>query len=205
MIRCFSIRSYAFSIGAFATVLALAACSDKDIRVYRAPKDTDAASQPMPEMPASQPQPGNELPRSESEGPALSWRAPTNWHPKAGDAVRRASFAIGVGDAAPEVAITVFPGDAGGVMANVNRWRGQAGLPPIEASAVEAVTTGFDEGRLHFTIVDADGGARRIVAAMASWNGATWFFKLSGESGAVGQAKKDFLSFLRSVRTPPSP
>ena len=31
------------------------------------------------------------------------------------------------------VNISFFPGDVGGTFANVNRWRAQMGLPPVDA------------------------------------------------------------------------
>jgi cysteinyl-tRNA synthetase len=37
-----------------------------------------------------------------------------------------------------EVAVTVFPGTVGGLTANVNRWRGQIGLPPASEADIQA-------------------------------------------------------------------
>jgi len=100
------------------------------------------------------------------------------------------------------VAITAFPGDVGGVLANVNRWRGQAGLPPIDDSGLAHATAGFECNGLHFLLVDASDAPTSMVAAMAPFNGGIWFFKLTGPAAAVASAKPAFLDFLRTVRAP---
>ncbi len=79
--------------------------------------------------------------------------------------MRKGSYALGGG---AEVAITAFPGDVGGVLANVNRWRGQAGLAPVDDAGLGQATSALDANGLHFTLVDAEGGANPIVAALAS-------------------------------------
>jgi hypothetical protein len=36
-------------------------------------------------------------------------------------------------DGKAEVTVSAFPGDTGGLLANLNRWRGQIGLEPVQA------------------------------------------------------------------------
>ena len=40
-----------------------------------------------------------------------------------------ASYNISAKEGSPTVTVSMFPGDVGGVLANVNRWRGQLGQP----------------------------------------------------------------------------
>jgi hypothetical protein len=175
--------------------LALGSCSESDIRTYRAPKDPGIAASPAT---LARPAAVEVAPSA----PELVWQAPAGWRSQPGDSVRRASFTIGSGPGAAQIAITVFPGDAGGVLANVDRWRGQAGLPPVTAAGLANVTALREGVGLHFTVVDTAGGSRRLVAAMTSWQGATWFFKLTGGEEAVDRAKPDFLAFLGTVHAP---
>jgi len=142
--------------------------------------------------------PMDSVPVQASRGASLQWTAPADWQAKAAGAVRRGSYSV----AGADVAITAFPGDVGGVLANVNRWRGQAGLDPVDEAGLARVTTSFDSNGLHFTVLDASDGPRPVVAASVPWEGGTWFFKLTGPSSAVAQAKPAFLTFLRTVRTP---
>ena len=69
--------------------------------------------------------------------------------------MRKGSYAVG----GAEVAITAFPGDVGGVLANVNRWRGQAGLAPVDEAGLGQATTSIESNGLHFLVVDAEGGS----------------------------------------------
>ena len=140
-------------------------------------------------------------PQPTGEGPSLVWRAPPGWVAKATSAMRKGSYAVG----AAELAITVFPGDVGGVLANVNRWRGQAGLAAVDAARLDEVTSKLEANGLRFVITDAAGtgpGTPRILAALVPWQGRTWFFKLSGPADAVAAAKPSFLNFLQSVAAP---
>jgi hypothetical protein len=137
-------------------------------------------------------------------GPSLAWTAPAGWTPKAATAIRKGSFAISRGGAEADLAITAFPGDVGGVAANVNRWRGQLGLGTLDDTDIGTVTESLNSNGLHFILVDfsAPAGAdgQRILAALASWRGATWFFKLTGPSELVEGERPEFVSFLRTVR-----
>ena len=137
-----------------------------------------------------------------ADGPVLRWQAPAGWSVKAASAMRKGSYAVG----AAEVAITVFPGDVGGVLANVNRWRGQVGLDPVDDAALAGITTPVVAAHgLHFIVTDAAGpaaGGPRIVAALVPWQGRTWFFKLTGPGDAVAAAKPAFLAFLQTVEAP---
>ena len=112
--------------------------------------------------------------------------------------MRKGSYSV----AGAEVAITAFPGEVGGVLANVNRWRGQAGLDPVDEAGLASVTSSFDSNGLHFVVFDASDAPQPLVAAAAPWGGGTWFFKLTGPAAAVAQAKPAFLSLLKTVRAP---
>jgi len=139
------------------------------------------------------------IPVQAEGGASLVWQAPVDWQNLPGNAMRKGSYALGGG---AEVAITAFPGDVGGVLANVNRWRGQAGMAPVDEAGLGQATTGIDSNGLHFLVVDAEGGSTSVVAALLPWNGGTWFFKLTGPADAVARSKPAFLSFLRTVRAP---
>ena len=143
----------------------------------------------------------NSIPVATDGSASLVWQARADWQNKPGNAMRKGSYAVG----AAEVAITAFPGDVGGVLANVNRWRGQVGLDPLEEAGLAQATQALDSNGLHFVVVDAgpaSAGGQRILAALLPWQGSTWFFKLTGPDDAVAAAKPAFLSFLRTVKAP---
>jgi hypothetical protein len=141
------------------------------------------------------------VPPPPADAPLLRWKAPADWQAKAASAMRKGSYTVG----GAEVAITVFAGDVGGVLANVNRWRGQVGLAPVDEAGLDAVTTQLTSNGLHFIATDAAGAgtaATRIVAVLVPWQGSTWFFKLTGPNDAVGLAKPAFLEFIQTVEAP---
>jgi hypothetical protein len=157
------------------------------------------------EVPAAGPPMGgdamNSVPVPTDTSASLVWQAPADWQKKPGSAMRKGSY--GIGDA--EVAITAFPGDVGGVLANVNRWRGQVGLDPLDEPGLAQATQSLDSNGLHFVVSDAgpsSPGGQRILAALLPWQGSTWFFKLSGPDDAVSKAKPAFLSFIKTVKAP---
>lgn len=129
----------------------------------------------------------------------ISWTTPAGWKEKPADGIRLGSFVIAGenGDHA-EVAITSFPGLVGTELDNVNRWRNELSLPPVEASQVESTPVAVDsaEGKLY----DIAGPSSRTVVATVRRNGSTWFIKLRGDSAVVASAKPVFLEFLKSVR-----
>ncbi len=134
-------------------------------------------------------------------GPPLTWTAPPQWAPAAVSAMRKGSYLVtGADGAKAEMSIVSLLGDAGGGLANVNRWRDQLGLPPVPnlAGAVEP----FDANGLPMLVFDAANGGQRILVAIVSRPAETWFFKLTGPDALVAQTKPAFLDFLRTVKAP---
>jgi hypothetical protein len=172
------------------------------------------APQPPPDAPMAGPMMGagaggpamaggmmGSMPVATDNSTNLVWQAPSDWQNKPGNAMRKGTYAAG----AAEVAITDFPSDVGGVLMNVNRWRGQVGLGPIDEAGLGKAAQSIVSNGLHFTVVDtgvASPGGQRILAALLPLNGGTWFFKLSGSDDAVAKAKPEFLAFLNTVKAP---
>ncbi len=221
--------SYALrSISVLAGLLLVSACGDSSAVSYRIPKDDEAppatpaaAAQPHaapsglpaghPAMPADTgapaASPGADMastPVIKADGPGLKWTAPATWHSKPASAMRKASYSVeGDAGATADVAITAFPGDVGGELANVNRWRGQLSLPAVAEADLASVVTRREQSGLHLTIVDfSSAEGQRMIAALVPYNGATWFFKLTGPAPLVAREKDAFLAFLGSIQTP---
>jgi len=180
----------------------LGGCKDREIVTYRAPKD------PAPVAPAAAPGSGDSMANTAvpTGSNSLTWTAPSHWVAKAASAMRKGSFAVRGenGGADADLSITAFPGDTGGLLANLNRWRGQVSLPPLAAAELEGALEHFDGAGLHFEVVDfvgtANGAPTRILGAVLSRPGETWFFKLMGPDALVAGQKEDFRNFLRSVK-----
>lgn len=172
--------------GLFCCFILLAGCRQEEITVTRAPKENAAA----PTAPTTQ-------------APAavdLHWTAPAGWKAQPAGGMRLASYRVpGPGGAPGDFSVVAIPGDAGGLLANVNRWRGQVGLAPVDepalADLVGTVRTPAGEAKMASLA-----GDKAMLAAILERGGQTWFFKLSGEAAVVSGAKKDFVAFLGSLR-----
>jgi hypothetical protein len=95
------------------------------------------------------------------------------------------------------------------VLANVNRWQGQLGLPPSASEAELAkVVSPMKIGDVDAAMVAllgpnpaADGGTqKRMLAAIVPGNGRVWFFKLMGPVEKVNEVGPAFEAFVKSVR-----
>jgi hypothetical protein len=210
------------------SLLIAAGCKDREIAAYRAPKDPAPAAMPAATAPAAMngPLPDGHPPiggaatpagpmgaMPDGSGPtvatgsALTWTAPAQWQAKPVSSFRKGSFNItGDGGAVADLAITAFPGDTGGLFANVNRWRGQVGLPPVAEAELEAGIQHLDVNGFHITIVDAlgsvNGQPTRVLGAIVPHNGQTWFFKLLGPDAIVIREQAAFRDFLATIKAP---
>lgn len=205
-------RSRLLPLSAVALLL-LSSCRDPQIASYRIPKEKDpvmpAATAPVAAPATSAPASGGATMANTAvttaDGPGLVWTAPAHWTVKPASAMRKGSYAItGEGGATADLSITAFPGNVGGDLANVNRWRGQIQLPPLAESQLSTSTTHVDSNDLHLTVADFTGGTaaapQRVLGAIIPVGDATWFFKLSGPADLVGREQAAFATFLKTIR-----
>ena len=183
-------------------------CRKATIESYRIPKEKD------PEMPMASGAPqtgdtnggGNAMANTAvptAEGPSLGWKAPADWKEQPPSAMRKGSYLVpGNGGEDGDLSITAFPGDVGGELANVNRWRGQVQLPPLSEADLPTQVVRVAHDGLQLAVVDctaAGANPKRILGAIVPYGGATWFFKLAGPDAVVAKAKAEFLDFLETV------
>jgi len=135
-----------------------------------------------------------------ASGETLLWTAPPEWTPKSGSAMRKGSYAIAGPEGAGDLSITAFPGDVGGSLANVNRWRGQLGLPPVES--LDGALAPLAANGLQILVFDGANEGTRMIGAIVPRGNETWFFKLTGPDALVARTKPAFLDFLKTVKAP---
>lgn len=171
--------------------LLLFGCDDRRVEHYRAPKSdppslVEAADQPAPDAIASQ-----------AQASELDWTLPDGWQAAADTSggVRVATFEAGQDESRVEVAITAFGGDVGGTLANINRWRRQAGLDPVPIIE-DQPTTEFEVAGRDAVMVELPG----LTAAQIAGDGRTWFVKMTGPPEAVATQQENFVRFVRSLR-----
>ncbi len=90
----------------------------------------------------------------------ITWDLPADWTQIPGNGLRYATIKI-KSDAEPlELSVTKLPGEAkeaGSVLANVNRWRGQVGLDPIQDADLPKETKTLDVAGVKATLVNMVG------------------------------------------------
>jgi hypothetical protein len=187
--------------------LLLTACRESQVANYRIPKENDAPTAQAPAQPAAAGQPGMlDMPIAKAETTRLTWTVPAAWQSKPSSGMRKATLIVADG---AELAVTAFPGDVGGELANLNRWRGQVGLPPVSEAEHASAITRVAAGPLLIAVVDLLGGTPdkpvRMLGAMVPNGGSTWFFKLMGPDATVEQAKPTFLAFLETLKVADAP
>lgn len=140
-----------------------------------------------------------------------SWIIPTSWQEQAPTSMLLAKFVVEDNDLGKaEVTISAFPGDVGGLLANVNRWRtAQLGLGAVNSEGLTGVTSSIIVSGETATLVDmansdsaTPASANRILVAVVPHKGKTWFFKILGSEQLVVREKPGFVKFLQSIKFP---
>lgn len=177
-------------------LLTLTGCSRDEVRTYRVPKEATPA---MPVTPSTAAEP-----TSSARAGSLTWSAPDHWEELPASGMRRGSFTLnGEGDTTADLSIIAFPGDAGGLPANINRWRGQVGLPSLSPDAVQASIEHSDTASFHVDLVsmtgETSGQATRIDGAIFNHGGESWFVKLTGPADLVAAEEENFRTFVGTI------
>ena len=127
---------------------------------------------------------------------------PASWGFASPSGPEKARFTITDTNGTASVTMTVLQGDGGGLLGNVNRWRGQLGLEKLEekklADALKPVEGLGEEARMIdiMGISQRSQNETRLVGVIVTDNGLTWFYKLMGNTSVVEEAKNGFLEYL---------
>lgn len=152
------------------------------------------ASSPSPSSGTMQALPGMADFASSASG--INYPVPEGWLEFAPSSIRKANFKISNATGNAEVSVTVFPGDVGGNLANVNRWRQQIGLPPIDSETLKTVLKPTLISNHPGYYVKIEGSTNSILGAMLPFHGATWFVKMQGNILTIEEQTENFLTFL---------
>ena len=105
-----------------------------------------------------------------------TWTLPEGWTREAGNQFRFATIRAGSEPTAPEISVSQLPGPSAGeqdgfVLDNINRWRGQVGLPPLESDTLDKESETIKAGALTGVWVDMTGKASGSSSMMAPFAG----------------------------------
>lgn len=164
-----------------------------------------AGARPMePETPTIPPTPTDVVPQFD---------VPEGWEklPIARGSMRVASFRITDGDRSADVSVIPLAGPAGGLLANVNRWRGEVGLPDITEKEMQKDAKMINARAGAVVYVDLLGPEtagpkrERTLGGILLHGGQSWFFKLRGPADLVAKQVGAFEKFLQSLRFAEAP
>jgi hypothetical protein len=184
-------------------LLAATGCDRDKVKVYHVENSAAPAPSPvatpapatMPvTMPVGLPSPDN------SRLPLLKYVLPDGWKEKAPSQMRVASFEVSDHGKIADVSVIPLGGMAGGAAANVTRWRGQVGLPPVTEDEAAKLAEKISVGDQPADLFDLNGGAQRILAASFHRDDTEWFFKMTGDAALVEAQKPAFISFLKTIQ-----
>lgn len=144
------------------------------------------------------------------QGHKPKWEAPSHWQSLPPKTMLVAAYAVGSGEGGSRADVTVssFPGEVGGLAANVNRWRGQIGLKPVPEGETGQSVRRIEAAGLTVAMVDlknpeGPAGGTRLIAVIVPHDGMSWFFKISGPESVVSKEEAGFLRFIQSIKFDP--
>ena len=144
-------------------------------------------------------------------GHGLAWDAPTEWQQQPGRSMRLFTFHVVDNDKTWCYA-SRLRGGAGGITANVNRWRGEMGQEPLPQSAVDLlprIAVLGSEG----VLIDLAGDFRgtggpplsgaRLFGFVCPSGASTLFIKMVGPAATMPAHRAAFDALCRSLRDTP--
>lgn len=137
------------------------------------------------------------------------WTTPEGWTQQPQAPMRDLSFAFGP-NGEGECYLSRLPGAGGGLVANVNRWRGQMGLDPLTEAEIIALPKKPMFG-LQGTFVDIAGTFSgmgggpvrenyRMLGVIVSSDAGAVFVKLTGPADLVAANQTQFDAFCASLQ-----
>ncbi|MBC2605376.1 hypothetical protein [Pelagicoccus albus] len=182
-------------IGVLTTSLILpAGCRRPEVQIYDTPKDTSERARPLAELSAPS-----------DIADALTWSPHAGWKELPPTQFRKGNYLYNDEAGAVEITVTSFPGSTGGLLANVNRWLGQASLPAVDASQLQKMTSEMSlSSGASATIVDLKPSGETedstsIYAAIIPFMGQSWFFKMSGPRSTLESQIEPFRTMIEAI------
>ena len=136
----------------------------------------------------------------------IIWTMPTHWTEQPTTEFRIKSSTV-TSESNPtqtaDFSIIAFPGDAGGLLANVNRWRNQLNLGAVSQETLDKQITHQNINALHvdtITITNTSSPSQTTIrAAIFSFQEKTYFLKFNGPLDLIKQEESSFMSILEGI------
>jgi hypothetical protein len=190
------VRNEPTVILALFAALLLSGCNQAKIAVYRVPKEIVALEAGNGSL---APAPPATLPK---------WTVPADWKEKPLSEMRLASFEVNGADGnSADISVSSFPGDAGGLESNINRWRGQVHQNTLDSDSLarsfeRTTVDGVPAVLVDLRTPEGTQKADRIIGAVLRTADRTWFVKMTGPPDLLEAQTTNFRQFVNSFRFP---
>ena len=173
-------------------VVFLLSCEKSGIMTYKVPKQTVTVAQLS----------------VQGSYKMLVWSVPEAWIEQDLTSFRLSSYQVstqsnGIGD----FSVVKFPGDAGGILANVNRWRGQLGLSSISVDDLASLFVRVEHPFLSITFLElhrvnkmlSSDDIESMYVGFFMYDNESYFFKLTGSKTLLQLNRESFITILKSI------
>jgi hypothetical protein len=146
-------------------------------------------------------------PKEPAAAPAapLEFTTPKEWTAAAVGRMSKAEFEVKEADERVRITVIDLEPSGGELLANVNRWRGQVKLRPIDEQQLkqdlESIKVDGHQGHYVELIGPGEGNdSQAILGVIVHTPQKAWFFKLMGDSPLAEREKARFKAFVGSVK-----
>lgn len=141
---------------------------------------------------------GNSPAADQAKG--IKFETPAGWKTASKDAFSQVALEAGTGAETVRITFSALAAAASDLTSNVNRWRGQAGLPPVDEAALMANVAKMEIGGAPGSYVELIGPREAILGAIVVHGDQAWFLKLRGPAAAAQAQQTKFRELLKSIR-----
>ena len=140
------------------------------------------------------------IPKAKAKSQGPHWEVPEGWKPGKESAMRVGSFSVSDDNGSSlDISVTAFPGDTGGLLANVNRWLGQIDLQPVDEGDLENYVTETEVDNPPAPLVQAENDGKSLRVLAVTVHDKTWFFKMMGDFKLAEKERETFDKFVHST------
>ena len=134
----------------------------------------------------------------------FKWTAPNDWVISNNGSMRIGSYNVPFNNNQyADLSITYFKGDGGGLMQNINRWRGQLNLKELSLDEIKdaAVYGNSSIGSYKmFEIVDTLNTSRAFLCFIISTDSSTIFLKLDSSFEGINTLENNIKNFVATFK-----
>lgn len=140
------------------------------------------------------------------EDSPLTFTVPQGWRMHEPSGMRKADLSVAEDTQVAQTTVIPLSGPAGGLLSNVNRWRGQVGLQQVDADqlareAVEVEVDGIKGHLVDLAAPESAGAERlRILGVILQRGDTSWFIKMTGPHDLVVREKDQFQALVKSIK-----